>query len=103
MLKWLGLLGLCLLAAWLPAGDGPLVTATITAAGPARPGATVPVALSFAIAPGWHLYWENPGDSGLPPAIRWNLPPGWTADPLRFPVPERKVDAGLVSFSTMIG
>ena len=99
MLKWLGLLGLCLLAAWLPAGDGPLVTATITAAGPARPGATVPVALSFAIAPGWHLYWENPGDSGLPPAIRWNLPPGWTADPLRFPVPERKVDAGLVSFS----
>ena len=25
---------------------------------------------------GWHIYWQNPGDSGLPTTIAWKLPPG---------------------------
>jgi thiol:disulfide interchange protein DsbD len=23
----------------------------------------------------WHTYWKNPGDSGLPTELRWELPP----------------------------
>ena len=24
--------------------------------------------------PGWHTYWINPGDSGLPTTLNWTLP-----------------------------
>ena len=43
------------------------------------PGATTTVALRFAIAPGWHTYWRNPGESGLPTTLAWKLPPGFAA------------------------
>ena len=29
----------------------------------------------------WHVYWKNPGDSGLPTTVDWILPPGFTAGP----------------------
>lgn len=51
-------------------------------------GTEVVAALRFRMEPGWHLYWKNPGDSGLPPEVTWTLPPGWTAGPLEHPVPE---------------
>jgi thiol:disulfide interchange protein DsbD len=51
-------------------------------------GATVDLALVFAIRPGWHTYWKNPGDSGEPPRIDWDLPAGVRAGPIRWPVPE---------------
>jgi thiol:disulfide interchange protein/DsbC/DsbD-like thiol-disulfide interchange protein len=55
------------------------------------PGHTLWLDLHLAIAPGWHIYWRNPGDSGLPTAIAWTLPPGFTAGDISWPVPERFV------------
>src|SRR5207253_8288967 len=52
--------------------DGPpapadLVTADLVAeAASITPNATLWVDLQLAIKPGWHVYWQNPGDSGLP-------------------------------------
>ncbi len=43
----------------------------------------------FHIQRGWHVYWHNPGDAGLPTSVRWILPEGFTSGPLRWPVPER--------------
>ncbi|WP_373068553.1 hypothetical protein [Gemmatimonas sp.] len=31
-----------------------------------RPGATTTVALRIMMEKGWHTYWTNPGDAGLP-------------------------------------
>jgi thiol:disulfide interchange protein/DsbC/DsbD-like thiol-disulfide interchange protein len=45
--------------------------------------------LYFKIEPGWHIYWKNPGDAGLPPQVQWGLPEGITAGALRFPAPKR--------------
>jgi DsbC/DsbD-like thiol-disulfide interchange protein len=45
--------------------------------------------LQFDLAPGWHIYWQNPGDSGAPPEVTWTMPTGVTVRPLRWPVPER--------------
>ena len=42
-----------------------------------------------AIAPGWHTYWINPGDSGEPPRIEWALPAGFAAGDIAWPHPER--------------
>lgn len=53
-----------------------------------KPGETVTVALRQNITPGWHTYWLNPGDSGEPTAIAWTLPPGFTAGPLQWPLPQ---------------
>jgi thiol:disulfide interchange protein DsbD len=61
-------------------------------------GKTVTLALRFNPVPGWHIYWQNPGDSGLPPSVTWKLPPGWTAGPLQFPFPEKILLPPLVSY-----
>jgi thiol:disulfide interchange protein len=53
------------------------------------PGETFWVALRQEIAPGWHTYWMNPGDSGEPPRIEWALPSGFTAGDFVWPPPER--------------
>lgn len=62
-------------------------------------GKPVWVALTLDIKDGWHAYWENPGDSGIPTEIRWNdLPEGATASPIHWPVPERQASSGLVNY-----
>ena len=38
------------------------------------PGAEVWLGLAIEHAPGWHTYWKNPGDSGLPTTLAWQLP-----------------------------
>ncbi|MCG8590227.1 MAG: thioredoxin family protein [Proteobacteria bacterium] len=38
------------------------------------------------LAEGWHIYWRNPGDSGLPPQLTWDLP-GAALEPLPWPAP----------------
>src|SRR5687767_2828025 len=36
----------------------------------------------------WHTYWKNPGDSGLPTKIQWELPAGWKAGEIQWPYPK---------------
>ncbi len=62
------------------------------------PNATVWVGLRLAIKPGWHIYWRNPGDSGLPTAIDWSLPPGFSAGQIRWPLPEQFVQNGIGNY-----
>jgi thiol:disulfide interchange protein/DsbC/DsbD-like thiol-disulfide interchange protein len=53
------------------------------------PGGAVWVGIRQRIAPGWHTYWINPGDSGEALTIEWALPAGFTAEPIVWPHPER--------------
>ena len=34
-----------------------------------KPGSTITLGLRFRPKAGWHGYWSNPGDSGLPPQV----------------------------------
>jgi thiol:disulfide interchange protein DsbD len=52
----------------------------------------------MSIRRGWHTYWKNPGDSGLPPTISWTLPAGVSAGPIEWPSPERVAENALVSY-----
>jgi thiol:disulfide interchange protein len=54
--------------------------------------------LFFQLDPGWHVYWQNAGDSGEPPQITWHLPPGFSAGPLQFPAPQRLPLGPLMDF-----
>jgi len=62
------------------------------------PGEPTTVALRLAIAPGWHTYWRNPGDSGLPTTIAWQLPAGVSAGPIEWPAPQALPVGPLVNY-----
>jgi len=56
----------------------------------------------FVIADSWYLYWKNPGDAGLPPHIKWELPAKWQVGRTFFPVPERFDYATLLAYGYKI-
>ncbi|WEK45034.1 MAG: protein-disulfide reductase DsbD family protein [Candidatus Sphingomonas colombiensis] len=65
-----------------------------------QPAAGQAVTLAFDAdpAPGWHAYWQNPGDAGVGTRLEWQLPVGATAGELRYPVPQRLLIAGLMNY-----
>jgi thiol:disulfide interchange protein len=64
----------------------------------AAPGSTAIVAVRQDIKPGWHTYWRNPGDSGGATELTWSLPPGASAGPILWPLPERQPIKGLMNY-----
>jgi DsbC/DsbD-like thiol-disulfide interchange protein/cytochrome c biogenesis protein CcdA len=100
MLRWLILL-FALFAAPAAAQLGQRensIKPELVAEGPAVPGGEVELAILMRTKPGWHGYWINPGDAGLPIKIDWRLPQGASLAPLRFPVPDRLLVAGIVNY-----
>ena len=98
MMRFLLLL-LALIAA--PAAAQPRVNAIqpeLVAEGPVRPGGEVELAIVMHTQKGWHGYWQNPGDAGLPMKVEWTLPKGASVGPLRYPVPERLNIGGLMNY-----
>lgn len=63
------------------------------------PGGSVALAIVMEPADGWHGYWRNPGDAGAEPRISWQLPAGWSAGPLQYPVPDRLLLIGLMNYA----
>ncbi len=61
-------------------------------------GEAADAGLYFKIEPGWHIYWKNAGDAGLPPHVQWTLPQGITAGALQFPAPKRLPLGPLMDF-----
>ncbi len=62
------------------------------------PGTTATVALRLAIERGWHTYWRNPGESGLPTTLVWKLPPGYRAGDIEWPAPRALKAGPLVNY-----
>jgi DsbC/DsbD-like thiol-disulfide interchange protein/cytochrome c biogenesis protein CcdA len=57
------------------------------------------VALLLRLAPGWHTYWRNPGDAGVPPDLQLTLSPGAKAGPIVWPVPRRVTEGPLMTYA----
>ena len=58
------------------------------------PGQPFTAGLLLKMVPGWHTYWQFPGDAGIPTEINWQLPPGWKAGPIQWPVPLKLDEPG---------
>ena len=54
--------------------------------------------LHFELEKGWHIYWVNPGDSGEPPRVTWQLPTGVTVGEIQWPAPQRLGTSSIVDF-----
>lgn len=66
-----------------PKGVAASLVAAQTAVVPGRP---LEVALKLEHPPHWHTYWLNPG-FGSPTVMKWNLPEGWAAGEILWPIP----------------
>lgn len=53
-------------------------------------GKTFTLALKLDHPADWHSYYKNSGGVEQPPKITWQLPPGFSAGPIQWPVPEIK-------------
>src|SRR5262252_9290863 len=62
------------------------------------PGQPLTVATRLAMDRGWHTYWRNPGDSGLPTTLAWNLPQGLNAGPIEWAPPHTLPVGPLTNF-----
>lgn len=64
-----------------------------------KPGTSAWIGLRFKMDDHWHVYWRNPGDSGIPPKIFWTLPNGVSAGEIQWPYPEKIDMPPLTSFA----
>jgi thiol:disulfide interchange protein DsbD len=62
------------------------------------PGQSFDLALRFDLEEHWHIYWKNPGASGLSTTIDWLLPERIEAGDVQWPAPERIQLGGLVNY-----
>ncbi len=92
------LLLVLLILLWPAVAHARGITPQLVAEGPAPPGGEVELAIQMIPTPGWHGYWQNPGDAGLPMDVTWQLPKGFSAGPLRYPVPTRLTVADLMNY-----
>lgn len=52
-----------------------------------QPGEPFWVGLRLGMEKNWHINWVNPGDAGLAPTIKWELPEGFSAGEIEWPIP----------------
>jgi DsbC/DsbD-like thiol-disulfide interchange protein len=82
-------LGLATLASAQSAADQHVKVELISEQDAIVPHRKVWVGIRFVLQDEWHTYWVNPGDSGEPPRIEWELPEGFQAGAMQWPYPER--------------
>lgn len=51
------------------------------------PDQSFTIAVEYTIKPGWHIYWRNPGASGIAPVVEVSAPEGFQVGALQFPRP----------------
>ena len=73
----------------LRAESDPLQIELVSEQSSVQPGHSFYVGLHLRHRQGYHTYWSYPGIVGVPTAMAWKLPPGFTAGPIEWPAPER--------------
>ena len=81
-----------------PVRDGQVEAELVPEVESIAPGQPFTVAVVLRMDEGWHTYWRNSGDSGLPTTITWQLPEGFTASEPLWPVPEAIEYGGIISY-----
>ena len=75
------------------------VATIITDTDTVQSGQIVHAGLRLRLAPGWHTYWHNPGDAGIPPALDISPEPSQSASSLEWPLPQRVAEGTLTTYA----
>jgi DsbC/DsbD-like thiol-disulfide interchange protein len=70
-----------------PAAEPPSDARLIADSARIQAGRPFSLGILITLDPGWHTYWKNPGTSGMPPDMTWQLPPGFEGGPVQWPAP----------------
>ena len=80
---------LCAFTLSIPAAENPLKINLVSEVTSIAPGKPFYAGLHLQHPRGYHTYWKFPGIVGVPTGMEWNLPPGWSAEKIEWPAPER--------------
>lgn len=95
---WLGLTGVAHAASTVVRTEQAQVELVAHAPQGLTPGARAWLGIIIEHKPDWHTYWKNPGDSGLPTELQWQLPPGLSVGPILWPLPKKIPIAPLANY-----
>ncbi|WP_254070185.1 protein-disulfide reductase DsbD [Acidisphaera sp. L21] len=82
-----------------PVTSSRAVATLVTNTDAIQAGGQFKAALRLQLAPGWHTYWQNPGDAGVAADLTFDLPPGAKVSPIEWPVPIRVAEGPLTTFA----
>ena len=83
----------------VPVTSSRTIATLITDASAVSAGQALHAGLRLRLAPGWHTYWQNPGDAGIPPSVDLAVSAGVTAGPLQWPLPKRVAEGSLTTYA----
>ncbi|MCP5544451.1 MAG: hypothetical protein H7A49_11165 [Akkermansiaceae bacterium] len=88
------------IASPVPAAErsGKAEASWLSAASHYQAGEPLRTAIRLAADSGWHTYWDNPGEGGMPTSITLHLPDGWKAGEIGRPAPVRFLTGDLPGF-----
>ena len=84
-------------AAQLPPAEHHIAVSLVAESMSPAPGGRTTLAIVMKPQPGWHGYWRNPGDAGLPPKLTWSLPGGVNAGDPAYPTPKVLLITGIMN------
>lgn len=64
----------------------------------AVPGEELMIGLHFEIERGWHVYWQNPGDSGMPVRVSWTADDHFSFGSIQWPYPTTFREEHLITY-----
>ena len=82
----------------LPVDTGKVTASLVSSHDSVAPGQEFYIALRTELDEHWHTYWRNPGDSGEPVQIDWELPKGVTAGKINWPLPRTIPTGPIVNY-----
>ena len=104
-LRWylLSLAMLCAAPVWAEPETGPverdhIEVELVAEVSSVQPGSEFRVGFRMLPDEGWHTYWRNPGDSGLPIQLAWSAPDGTTISEIAWPYPDALPIGHLVNY-----
>jgi thiol:disulfide interchange protein len=79
-----------------PVSSKRAVATVVTDTDAIQPGKPFRLALRLRMTDGWHTYWKNPGDAGVPPELTVE---GATQSPIDWPTPRRVAEGPVMTYA----
>lgn len=73
------------------AASNPVHAEMISFDEPSREGQPLYLGIRIDVQKGWKTYWKNPGESGYPVSVDWELPAGYEVEALYWPTPSKSI------------